>query len=54
MASKIVEMGRDYMAVEYAAPEGDVQMEVRYPVTSITAVTIVKKKAERTGPKKKP
>jgi hypothetical protein len=54
MASKIVEMGRDYMAVEYAAPEGDVQMEVRYPVSSITAVTIVKKKSERPGSKKKP
>lgn len=54
MVSKIVEMGRDYIAVEYAAPDGDVQMEVRYPVTSITAVTHVKKRGDRPGPKKKP
>jgi hypothetical protein len=54
MASKVVEMGRDYLAVEYTAPDGEVQMEVRYPVTSITAVTHVRKKGERPGSKKKP
>jgi hypothetical protein len=53
MVSKIVEMGRDYIAVEYTAPDGDVQMEVRYPVTSITAVTHVKKKSDKPGSKKR-
>ena len=55
MTSKIIEIGHDYIAVDFQASDDSGRMEVRYPVDSIAAVTQVKKKVDsKTGPKKKP
>jgi hypothetical protein len=55
MNLKIVELGRDYIAVESAVLDTGVQTEMRYPVTSLAAVAHAKKKGEsKTGPKRKP
>jgi hypothetical protein len=55
MNLKIVEIGRDYIAVESAVLDTGVQTEMRYPVTSLAAVAHAKKKGEsKTGPKRKP
>jgi hypothetical protein len=56
MTAKIVEIGHDYVAVQFPVhEETGFQTEARYPVTSITAVSHARKKADsKTGPKKKP
>jgi|SRR6516165_6455295 hypothetical protein len=52
MRSRIVEIGRDYIAVDYLSPD-ETPMEMRYPVSSITVVTHIKKQGDRPGSKKR-
>ncbi|MGE5192385.1 MAG: hypothetical protein ACM3U2_07760 [Deltaproteobacteria bacterium] len=58
MAYKIVEIDRDYIALDYHDPASEVQLEMRYPVNAIAGVCHMKKSGTRPAPagtkKKKP
>lgn len=56
MNQKIVDLGRDYIALNYVDPATEMDLEMRYPVNAIAGVSHVKKmggKAAPGGPKKK-
>ena len=50
MTQKIVELERDYIALHYLDPANDVDLEMRYPVNAIAAVSHVKKLGARPAP----
>ena len=55
MISKIADLGRDFIALEYQDAASGVNLEMRYPVNAIAGVCHMKKKmAVKPGPKKKP
>ncbi len=45
MTYKVIEVERDYIALDYQDPAGDVQLEMRYPLNAIAGVCHMKKKA---------
>ncbi len=50
MAYKIIELERDYIALDYHDPASDVQLEMRYPVNAIAGVCHMKKSGARPAP----
>jgi hypothetical protein len=55
MTSKIADIGRDFIALEYQDAASGVNLEMRYPINAIAGVCHMKKKmAAKPGPKKKP
>jgi hypothetical protein len=50
MAYKIVELERDYIALDYHDPATEVQLEMRYPVNAIAGVCHMKKSGVRSPP----
>jgi hypothetical protein len=55
MAYKVIEVERDYIALDYQDAASDVQLEMRYPLNAIAGVCHMKKKmGVKPGPKKKP
>jgi hypothetical protein len=50
MAYKIVELERDYVALDYHDPATDMQLEMRYPVNAIAGVCHMKKSGARPAP----
>ena len=45
MMYKITEIDRDYIALEYEDPRGEVELEMRYPVSTLVGVCHMKKSA---------
>ncbi len=55
MAYKVIEVERDYIALDYQDAASDVQLEMRYPLNAIAGVCHMKKKTgvKPATPKKK-
>src|SRR5258708_35911609 len=55
MAFKVIDVERDYIALDYQDAASDMQLEMRYPINAIAGVSRLKKKAGgvKPGAKKK-